>query len=133
MAVASTYADHLERALEQIGNSFVVVNQSGRLEVVDGPPIGSGPTGQGQVVAVVPACRLEDMGDPSFVDDHRLRYPCMSGAMANGIGSVEVVEAMGRRGFLGIGSRETLRFGAYSARFDELVPAERIYRKRDFP
>jgi trans-AT polyketide synthase, acyltransferase and oxidoreductase domains len=102
VAVASTYADHLERALEQIGNSFVVVNQPGRLEVVDGPPCDPGLVGQGEVVARVPACRLEDMGDPSFVDDHRLRYPCMSGAMANGIGSVEVVEAMGRRGFLGV-------------------------------
>ena len=34
--------------------------------------------------------------------DHGLRYPCMSGAMANGIGSVEIVEAMGRAGFLGV-------------------------------
>ena len=26
----------------------------------------------------------------------------MSGAMANGIGSIEIVEAMGRQGFLGV-------------------------------
>ena len=37
-----------------------------------------------------------------FIADHGLRYPCMSGAMANGIGSVEIVEAMGRAGFLGV-------------------------------
>jgi chemotaxis protein methyltransferase CheR len=41
-------------------------------------------------------------------------------------------ESLSRRGFLGIGSRESLRFGAYAARFDGLVPAERIYRKREF-
>src|SRR5262249_24586213 len=51
--------------------------------------------------AYLPACRLERLGDASFTADHRLRYPCMSGAMANGIGSVDVVEAMGRRGMLG--------------------------------
>jgi trans-AT polyketide synthase, acyltransferase and oxidoreductase domains len=102
VAVASIDVENLERALERIGSSFFVVNRSDRLEAVEGPPIGPGSSGLGEVVAHIPACRLEDMGDPSFVDDHRLRYPCMSGAMANGIGSVEVVEAMGRRGFLGV-------------------------------
>jgi trans-AT polyketide synthase, acyltransferase and oxidoreductase domains len=103
VAVASTYVENLERALGRIGNSFFVVNRSGRFEVMEGPPtIGPGSAGQGEVVARVPGCRLEDMGDPSFVADHRLRYPCMSGAMANGIGSVEIVAAMGRRGFLGV-------------------------------
>ena len=51
--------------------------------------------------AFVPACRLEDLGDPSFRADHRLRYAYVAGAMANGIGSVEIVEAMSRAGMLG--------------------------------
>ena len=51
--------------------------------------------------AFVPACRLEDLGDASFRTDHRLRYAYVAGAMANGIGSVEVVEAMSRAGMLG--------------------------------
>ena len=49
----------------------------------------------------VPACRLEDLGDASFRADHRLRFAYVAGAMANGIGSVEVVEAMSRAGMLG--------------------------------
>ena len=49
----------------------------------------------------VPACRLEDLGDASFRADHRIRYAYVAGAMANGIGSVEVVEAMSRAGMLG--------------------------------
>jgi trans-AT polyketide synthase, acyltransferase and oxidoreductase domains len=102
VAVASTYMEKLERALGRIGSSFFVVNRSGHIEVVEESAIGAGSTTQGEVAAYVPACRLEDLGDPNFVADHRLRYPCMSGAMANGIGSVEIVEAMGRRGFLGI-------------------------------
>jgi PfaD family protein len=55
-----------------------------------------------EVAAQVPACRLEHLGDADFVAEHRLKYPCMSGAMANGIGSVEIVESMGRQGFLGV-------------------------------
>src|SRR5713101_145143 len=49
----------------------------------------------------VPACRLEDLGDASFRADHGLRYSYVAGAMANGIGSAEVVEAMARDGMLG--------------------------------
>ena len=103
MVVASTTVETLERALGRIGKSFRVVNRSGHLEVVEDAAVGirferrrrSRPR-------IVPACRLEDLGDASFRADHGLRYPCMSGAMANGIGSVEIVEAMGRHGFLGI-------------------------------
>jgi len=39
-------------------------------------------------------------------------------------------EALSRRGFLGIGSRETLRFSVYADAFDAFVPTERIYRKK---
>jgi PfaD family protein len=49
----------------------------------------------------VPACRLEDLGDASFRADHGLRYAYVAGAMANGIGSAEIVEAMSRAGMLG--------------------------------
>ena len=39
-------------------------------------------------------------------------------------------ESLCRQGFLGIGSKESLRFSAQADAFDELVPRERIYRKR---
>ena len=41
------------------------------------------------------------LGDPSFTKDHGLRYPYLSGAMANGIGSAEIAEAMSLAGMLG--------------------------------
>lgn len=40
-------------------------------------------------------------------------------------------DALVRRGFLGIGSKESLRFSAHAEAFDELVRHERIYQKRD--
>ena len=39
-------------------------------------------------------------------------------------------DALDRRGFLGIGSKESLRFSSCGAAFDEIVPGQRIYRKR---
>jgi PfaD family protein len=53
------------------------------------------------VIAIVPAIRPEQLGDPTFRSDHRLRFAYLSGAMANGIGSVELVSAMSRAGMLG--------------------------------
>lgn len=67
------------------------------------------------IVALAPPCRPEDLGDPTFRSDHRLRYAYVAGAMAGGIGSAEIVEAMGRAGMLGV-------FGAAG------LPVERIER-----
>lgn len=38
-------------------------------------------------------------------------------------------EALCRRGYLGIGSKESLRFSAHAVAFGDLVPASRIFRK----
>ena len=48
-----------------------------------------------------PAVRPEQLGDASFRADQGLRYAYLAGAMANGIGSVEIVSAMSRAGMLG--------------------------------
>jgi len=40
-------------------------------------------------------------------------------------------EALCRKGFLGIGSKETLRFSPHGDYFDLLARGERIYQKRD--
>jgi PfaD family protein len=64
---------------------------NGACALADGP-------GAGTVFA--PGCRLEDLGDPSFCADYGIRYPYLAGAMANGIGSAEIVESMSREGML---------------------------------
>jgi chemotaxis protein methyltransferase CheR len=42
------------------------------------------------------------------------------------------VDSLVRRGFLGLGSRESLQFGAHAAAFDALpgAPESRLYRRR---
>jgi chemotaxis protein methyltransferase CheR len=39
-------------------------------------------------------------------------------------------DSLVRQGFLGLGGKETLRFSAHREAFDDLVPSERIYRRR---
>lgn len=53
------------------------------------------------LVAYVPSCRIEHLGDPGFCADHGVRYPYVGGSMANGISSCEMVEALGHNGMLG--------------------------------
>jgi trans-AT polyketide synthase/acyltransferase/oxidoreductase domain-containing protein len=53
------------------------------------------------LTAYLPPLSPADLGDPGFLAAHRLKYPYMTGAMANGIGSAELVEAMSRVGMLG--------------------------------
>ena len=38
-----------------------------------------------------------------------------------------------RKGFLGLGAKESLRFSSQAASFDELAPRDRIYQKRGSP
>jgi PfaD family protein len=68
------------------------------------------------LAAYLPPLSPADLGDPAFLAAHRLKYPYMAGAMANGIGSVEVVEAMSRAGMLG-------SFGAAGLSIDRVAQA----------
>jgi PfaD family protein len=140
--VPTTYEETLERALGKIREPFWIVERGGGHELVavdaEGDRAsfafegmenghGSGPNlclgngfGPGRVVGYLPACRLEHLGDASFRTAHGLRYPYVSGAMANGIGSVEIVEAMGRAGMLGIFGAAGLSPTSVEAAIDRL-------------
>ena len=54
------------------------------------------------VLALGLPCRASQLGDASFRRDHRVKYALYGGAMANGIASEELVEALAREGMLGI-------------------------------
>jgi PfaD family protein len=85
----------LESALAAIDRPFAVRRGDGSiLRPESGKPL------FGPDLAFVPACPLENLGDASFRADHGLRYAYAGGAMANGIGSAEIVEALGRAGMV---------------------------------
>jgi chemotaxis protein methyltransferase CheR len=39
-------------------------------------------------------------------------------------------DSLARKGFLGLGAKESLRFSQYAGSFDEFVREEKIYQKR---
>ncbi len=100
--VSTTHDWTLERALCQVREPFILVDRAGGYELREGDPGTFGATADGRVAGYLFSCQPENLGDPLFCTDLGLRFPCVAGAMANGIASVEIVEAMGRAGMLGI-------------------------------
>jgi PfaD family protein len=108
-------------AIGDAGRPVWLLVQDGRPVLLPGPPV-NGTAGR---VVFVPPCRTEDLGDPNFCRDHGLRFPYLAGAMANGIGSADIVEAMGRAGMLAF-------FGAAGLSPAVIEPAiDRVSRNLD--
>lgn len=73
--------------------------------------------------AFAPAIPMSALGDPIFTNRHNLRYPYVAGAMANGIASVEMVEAMAKNGMIGF-------FGAGGLSLPEIEQAANTLTSR---
>jgi PfaD family protein len=84
-------------ALRAIHRPLYLLEAQGRLTLTTPDR----PAPPGARLLHVPTCRPEHLGDASFCADHGLRYPYLAGAMANGIGSADIVEAMCSAGMLG--------------------------------
>ena len=63
------------------------------------------------LLAVLPPLYPEWLGDRSFNELHGVRFPYVSGAMANGIATTDIVIAMARAGFLGFFGAAGLSLG----------------------
>jgi trans-AT polyketide synthase, acyltransferase and oxidoreductase domains len=72
------------------------------------------------IVGVVPPISMEKLGDESFRRDHGLKYAYVSGAMAAGIGSEQIVEEMARHGMLGFFGSAGLSPARVEAAIDRL-------------
>ena len=120
MLVSTTNEETLERALGRVRDPFLVVERAGGHELVEGGPTALAiAEGDGRA-GFLPPCRPEHLGDASFCAEHRLRFPYMAGAMANGIGSAEIVEAMGKAGMLGSFGAAGLPLATVEAAIDRL-------------
>ena len=116
--VSTSVGAQLEQALGRVGVPFLLVDRGdGERELV--PASGEGADGSA-VVGYLPACRPESLGDAAFRAEHRLKYAYVSGAMANGIGSVEIVEAMAEAGMLGVFGAAGLPLTRVEAAIDRL-------------
>ena len=119
-------SDAIERALLRVAEPFAVCELDGALAVGKGGQTtfgGDAPDPMAlSVRGFAPAMKPEHLGDPAFRAAHGVRYAYVAGEMANGIGSVEIVEAMGRAGMLGF-------FGAAGLSLERIEQAiDRIQR-----
>ncbi len=55
---------------------------------------------QYSLLGISPAQTIRALGDQNFCQDYQINYPYMAGSMANGIASVELVEALANEGML---------------------------------
>lgn len=95
----------LSRAITTLHEPVLLVRKNGALAAARGGSLEferkAAPAEGYPVAAYAPALRPENLGDSTFCGDHRLRYAYVAGAMANGIASTQLVEAVGRAGMLG--------------------------------
>ncbi len=120
-AVSGSLADRPEdfrHAVADLGTPVVVVRTEAGIALArqEGTITFDARSGGLPVVAALPPLTPDRLGDPTFLHDHRLKYPYLTGAMANGIASVEIVEAMARAGMLG-------SFGAAGLSIDRITQA----------
>ena len=73
------------------------------------------------LLAVLPPLYPEWLGERSFCEAHNLRYPYVTGAMANGIATTELVTVMARAGMLGFFGAAGLSLGRIERALDELT------------
>jgi NAD(P)H-dependent flavin oxidoreductase YrpB (nitropropane dioxygenase family) len=79
----------------------VVAHPEGHVGVAFGGAVGA-PSATGlRWLGTLPGMWPEWLGDRSFAEAHGTRFPYVAGAMANGIGSPEIVIAMAKAGCIG--------------------------------
>jgi PfaD family protein len=114
--------DHsIQNAILRVTRPITLLNVDGQLAVGQGGSITIGAEAVSQPAAYplhayVPALHPENLGDPYFKKAYNIRYAYITGAMANGITSVEMVEAAGRAGMIGF-------FGAAGLSLDQIETA----------
>lgn len=113
----------IQDAIRAIRRPFRLLESDGRYTLLPAENLSAPPPGAR--IAYAPAYRLEDLGDPTFCADHRIRYPYLAGSMANGIGSAEIVEAMGRTGMLAFFGAAGLPLPAVEAAIERIQRSQR--------
>lgn len=91
----------LARELGKLNASLLVLEKAGNLSLGRGNLDQLAVQNGSRHIGYLPPLPLKNLGDPQFCRDHRLRYAYVAGAMANGIASVELVQAMAHMGALG--------------------------------
>jgi len=117
---AGIYRDPGE-ALPWLDRPLYVIEKESSIAYATGGEARMGITGSfpdhAPIIAFAPPCLPDRLGDPAFLNDLGLRYPCYAGSMAHGIASEDLVAAMGAAGMLGFYGAAGLSL----ARLDQVV------------
>ncbi|MEJ7799385.1 MAG: PfaD family polyunsaturated fatty acid/polyketide biosynthesis protein [Ilumatobacter sp.] len=116
--------DGLVAAIHQVrAPAFVVIDPpTGRRGVaIGGGFVDPDRTDGFPVLAVLPAMYPEWLGDRSFNETHGTRFPYVTGAMANGIATTQLVIEIARAGCLGFFGAAGLGLDVVAAAVDELA------------
>ena len=101
----TTDSSELNTALFQIQSPIFVDQSPKGLSVTSYPPHKGGTfklkNTAGHIQAFAPAVTPKMFGEPSFMKRHKLKYPYIAGAMANGISSQDLVTTMAKNGMAG--------------------------------
>ncbi|SLM30027.1 putative dioxygenase [Desulfamplus magnetovallimortis] len=102
------FSNGLNKALMTLSQPVYIIDHCGQMAVVTGGEahIGKSSSMSGNkdsygIVAFAPSLPLEHLGARSFKMRHNIKYPYIAGAMANGITSTQMVEAMAKNGMMG--------------------------------
>lgn len=71
-------------------------------------------------VAVLPSLEPQNLGDPSFLETHNVRYAYVGGSMARGIASCDLVACLVQRGMFGFLGAAGLPLDTLAAHIDSL-------------
>ncbi|MEH2257344.1 PfaD family polyunsaturated fatty acid/polyketide biosynthesis protein [Nostoc sp.] len=88
-------------------------------------PGDNGTTAQVELLTFATPIRIQQFGDPNFLSSHRVRYAYVTGAMAGGIASEEMVIALGKEQILssfGAGGLTPERLEAAINRIQQALP-----------
>lgn len=111
----------LVAATHRFREPAAIIEAQGHLGVGVGGQIGGAELSGYPVRAWLAPVYPEWLGDRSFCEVHGVRFPYVSGAMANGIASTRLVIAMSRAGMLGFFGAAGLSLGRVESSIDELL------------
>lgn len=108
--------ESIRSALADLNRTVVIVQTETGPALAEGGSISLDGESGHPILAILPPLPPWQLGDGGFCADHRIRFPYVTGAMANGIASAELVEAISNAGMLAF-------FGAAGLSLDRIEAA----------
>ena len=109
-----THQTDLQQLISNLAaTAFLAVELGIGLRALAGRP-------SGEIAGILPGITPAQLGDSSMVSTHHSRFPYICGEMANGIATVQMVQAITKHGMLGFFGAAGLSLARFEPAIDEL-------------